>query len=218
MGYEVRPRKNVRRKYIMDDLSDENLAVLRDVYDTVLVYIAGWGDGKSFLTQYNEVITIEEVWERFDAAGIVGKPRVLIMDLFELRSTLMDNLLEDLNGTKKSVEDFKRELDVLQLQGLEIPAAMQQRMLNLELEFAQKTAKKDDFRAAPAAGLPARMAVMRVPLREGVARWKIKIHRLAYQMTLGVCSPDALQKWYGVGVEQYTGLHDYCGSDKFGWY
>jgi hypothetical protein len=35
IGYEVRPRKNARRKYIMDDLSDENLAVLRDVYDTV---------------------------------------------------------------------------------------------------------------------------------------------------------------------------------------
>ena len=35
LGYEVRPRKNARRKYIMDDLSDENLAVLRDVYDTV---------------------------------------------------------------------------------------------------------------------------------------------------------------------------------------
>lgn len=45
----------------------------------VLVYFAGWGDGKSFLTQYNEVVTIQEVWDRFDAVGVVGKPRVLVV-------------------------------------------------------------------------------------------------------------------------------------------
>jgi len=43
------------------------------------VYFAGWGDGKSFLTQYNEVVTIQEVWDRFDAVGVVGKPRVLVV-------------------------------------------------------------------------------------------------------------------------------------------
>ncbi len=164
MGYEVRPRKNVRRKYIMDDLSDENLAVLRDVYDTVLVYVAGCGDGKSFLSQYNEIITIEEVWERFDAAGIVGKPRVLVMDLFQIRSTLMDNFMEDLKATQRSVEDFQREMDALELQGLEHPPAMLQRMKQLRDELEFKRARKKELRHPPAAGLPARMAIMGVPL------------------------------------------------------
>ena len=77
------------------DLSDENLAILRDTYDIVLVYIAGCGDCKSFLTQYHEVITIQEVWDRFDAVGMAGKPRILVMDLFSIRSTLMANFLED---------------------------------------------------------------------------------------------------------------------------
>ena len=204
MGYEVRPRKNVRRKYIMDDLSDENLAVLRDVYDTVLVYVAGCGDGKSFLSQYNETITIEEVWERFDAAGVVGKPRVLVMDLFQIRSTLMDNFMEDLKATQRSVEDFQREMDALELQGLEHPPSMLQRMKQLRDELEFKRARKKELRHPPAAGLPARMAIMGVPLAAGVVTWKIKIVRLAYQITLGVCNPDPLQKWHGIGVERYT--------------
>ena len=60
------------------------------------------------------------------------------------------------------------------------------------------------MRYPPAAGLPARLAMMCVPLTGGVVTWRIKIVRLAYAITIGVCSPDPLQQWLGVGVEQYT--------------
>jgi hypothetical protein len=89
-------------------------------------------------------------------------------------------------------------------QGLEHPAAMLQRMKQLHEEFASKTALQKELRYPPAAGLPARMALMCVPLTGGVVTWQIKIVRLAYPITIGVCSPDPLQKWLGVGVEQYT--------------
>jgi hypothetical protein len=142
IGYEVRPRKNCSKKYIMDDLSDENISILRDTYDTVLVYIAGFGDGKSFLSQLNEVITIEEIWARFDAVGMVGKPRVLIMDMFHIRSTLMSNFLENIENVKKVLEEFKIQLEVLTLQGLEHPKSMVQRTADLEAEVASKQEKK----------------------------------------------------------------------------
>jgi hypothetical protein len=90
----------------------------------VLVYISGSGDGKSFLTQFNEVITIQEVWDRFDAAGVVGKPRVLVMDLFQIRSTLMDNFMEDIKNVQRNIDDFQRELDVLELQAFSLSLSL----------------------------------------------------------------------------------------------
>ena len=88
------------------------------------MYIAGSGDGKSFLTHFNEVITIQEVWDRFDAAGVVGKPRVLVMDLFHIRSTLMDNFVEDIKNVQRNINDFQRELDILELQALSLSLSL----------------------------------------------------------------------------------------------
>ena len=88
------------------------------------MYISGSGDGKSFLTQFNEVITIQEVWDRFDAAGVVGKPRVLVMDLFQIRSTLMDNFMEDIKNVQRNIDDFQRELDVLELQAFSLSLSL----------------------------------------------------------------------------------------------
>ena len=217
LGFEVRPRKNVRRKYIMSDLSDENLAILRDTYDIVLVYIAGCGDCKSFLTQYHEVITIQEVWDRFDAVGMAGKPRVLVMDLFSIRSTLMANFLEDLKDKEHAVANYQREMDAVELQGLEHPPSMLKRKEELDAILAHANARKSSFRHPPAASLPARLAVMTVPLASGVARWTLRIKSLAYPICIGVCRPEPLQAWYGAGVELYTGMHDFLGSCEHGW-
>jgi hypothetical protein len=78
------------------------------------------------------------------------------------------------------------------------------RIKQLHEELASKATRRKEMRYPPAAGLPARQAMMCVPLTGGVVTWRIKIVRLAYAITIGVCSPDPLQQWLGVGVEQYT--------------
>jgi len=40
------------------------------------------------------------------------------MDLFEIRSTMMDNFVDDLKNTKVNLEDYQRELEVMTLQGM----------------------------------------------------------------------------------------------------
>jgi len=40
------------------------------------------------------------------------------MDLFEIRSTMMDNFVDDLKNTRVNLEDYQRELEVMTLQGM----------------------------------------------------------------------------------------------------
>eukprot|EP00961_Rhodomonas_salina_P223415 3021074-Rhodomonas_salina.1 len=76
-GYEVRTRTNLRKRYILDELTPEQLTELHTTYDTVLVYFCGRGNGHAFYTQAgDEMVTVKEIWERFDAAGMQrGKAR-----------------------------------------------------------------------------------------------------------------------------------------------
>lgn len=114
VGFEVRVRLNVRKRYLLAELALENIeAELKGKYDAVLCYFCGRGDGDSFLTQYNEIVTVREVWDLLDEVGFKGKPRMMVMDLFDVRSTYMEDELEVLKKLEFDVSEARADVELM---------------------------------------------------------------------------------------------------------
>ncbi|EKX35265.1 hypothetical protein GUITHDRAFT_166016, partial [Guillardia theta CCMP2712] len=212
-GFEVRPRQNVKKKYIMDEISMENIETLSHTYDCVLVYIAAVGDGECFLAIDNEKIYIKDIWKRFEEIGMEGKPKMLFMDLFESRSSYVDDIVKEFNLAKKLYEESLEDIALIQSQDTNVPATLlkascwlfcytclifcRQRKLDLHADLKAKEELKRDLPQPPSAGTMARVAVMQIPLRRGHATWSCLT--------------------YGDGMNAFCSLNDVLGSTAGGW-
>lgn len=44
--------------------------------------------------QYDEIVTVREVWDLLGAVGFKNKPRLMVMDYFDVHSTYVEDEME----------------------------------------------------------------------------------------------------------------------------
>ena len=118
VGFEVRVRMNVRKKYFLDELAPDNIEEeLKEKYDCVLCYFCGRGDGNSFITQYDEIVTVREVWDLLGNVGFRNKPRLMVLDYFDVRSSFVEDEMEALRTLEHDASEARADLDLLVAKG-----------------------------------------------------------------------------------------------------